>query len=160
VGSNGKTVDATDPNDRLETRWFGYRLDSVAKWETVDWTKWRDQARKVSEFRGNSIALWYAYTGNLPEAALNPRLRALIDRFESRTAGSASEQTADFIRSVRAYAADGEKDFANADYYDFFRTSLYWGTSVPGQVKYRDFLIQGFDEIADSLPAYLARLKK
>ncbi len=163
VDLNSNPADAasqTNPGVKTETRWFGYRIDSVAKWESIDPAKWRSQANQVDDFRATSIALWNAYQGNLPAAGQNPRLRSLIERFESRTAGTPDELAGDFIRSVLAYAAEGEKGFANADYYDYFHTNLDWATSVPDQVAYRNLLIKGFNEIENSLPSYRVRLKR
>jgi hypothetical protein len=114
----------------------------------------------VDDFRDASIALWNVYQGNLAAAGKNPRLRSLIERYKSRTAGTPAEQAGDFVRAVKAYAGEGEKDFAGADYNDYFHTSLAWASSVPRQVKYRDLLITGFGEVLSNLPAYLARLKK
>jgi serine protease Do len=163
VDINGNPADATNkanPGVKTETHWFGFRLDSVPRWESIDWARWQDQVRQVDDFRDASIALWNVYQGNLAAAGKNPRLRSLIERYESRTAGTPAEQAGDFVRAVKAYAGEGEKDFAGADYNDYFHTSLAWATSVPRQVKYRDLLITGFGEVLSNLPAYLARLKK
>jgi serine protease Do len=79
---NGNPTDVgnkADPGVKTETRWFGYRIDSVPKWEAIDWTKWENQVKQVGDFHDNSIALWYVYQGNLAAAGKNPHF-ALPDR--------------------------------------------------------------------------------
>ncbi len=170
-GTPATAATKNDPGMQSKTRWFGYRLDSVTKWETLDWTKWRGQIQQVSDFYDTSLALLALYRGDLVEAGKNSRLRALIERFTSRLSPSelkaipanpsesATSQVRDLLRSARAYSEEGLKDFTEADYYDYFRTNVYFRTSVPQQAKFRAQLVQAFKDLDGNLQPYERRLK-
>jgi hypothetical protein len=171
----GNPVSSSAKNEtglRRETRWFGYRLDSVAKWETIEWTKWRAQIQQITEFREVSLDLLALVQGQFSTTKTkNPRLRTILARFEPRAgwvdaAGKPNfssvpaEQVRSMVRAVRGYAEEGAGNFADDQYYDYFRTSLYWGTSVPVLVKFRSQLVQALKDIDANLESYEERLRQ
>jgi S1-C subfamily serine protease len=167
LDATGQPVaDASSSALFVETRWLGYRLDSVAKWESIDWTKWREQIQRVDDFRAASLALAAVCRRQLTVAqAKNVGLRTIFERYKpvggwKVLAGDAtdlsaltSKQVVDMLTAVRAYAGEGEKEFAEADYYDYFHHADTWSDNVSGQVKYRDLLIKRLQEIAENLSA-------
>ncbi len=132
--TNAKVSDVT-----RETRWFGYRLDSVQQWEDIDWTKWRAQIQRVNDFSDASLALLTVYRGQFAAAAdKNPRVRSIFEHYGppsswSNPALMGAEPLRNLLRAIRAEAESSEKTFAEADYYDYFHSSVYWGTSVTCQ---------------------------
>jgi S1-C subfamily serine protease len=165
LDSEGLPPRAADPAVR---HWFGGRLDAVGRWETVDWTKWRAQIRRLNEFHDASLALLALYRGSLTEAARDLHLRAVIARFKSRltpselgeigTSPYSTEQVREMVREALAYAKDGADDLAGIEFYDYFRTGQFWAVNVPDQVKFRAQLIKGFAAVDSDLRPYERRL--
>ncbi len=154
---------------QTEQRWFAFRLDSVEKWETIDWSRWQAQAKRVAAFRENSLALLDLLRGKFDPASRNPRIKEIIAHFNnalarpSVTVGSSknnplADSIHDLIRSALAYANEGAKDFANDTYYDFFRSQPYWETSVAEQVKFRDFLVQALTDANNNMRDFQMRV--
>ncbi len=149
-----------------ERRWFGYRADGVAKWEAIDLAKWRAQAKRISDFEADSDAIYHAMNGRFRQAAVNPRVRVMLDRFEERVGRSGASQALvmqevhELFRSLRALADTGTKDLRTGDYYDYFRTSLYWETSIPEQLRAREELARRLDRASDNATAFLAKLRR
>ena len=150
----------------IEKRWFGYRLDSVQKWEPIDLARWRTQATRVDEFARTSYAIAGILWGSFGEAKDNPALRDIAERFEgklSRASTSstvAATETRDMLRAVRAVAEGGVKKFSEDDYYDYFRTCLYWDHSVIAQVEYRNMLVKALKRNEDNVIGYLSRVRR
>lgn len=144
-----------------ETRWFGFRLDTVKEWQEIDWNKWRAQSRRIEDFRDASHALFAMLDGQFNDAKnLSPRLGAVIAPCEAAMARIKKakevvespaqadlDQIAGMIRAAEAFASEGVKEFASADFYDFFRNGEYWDTSVPRQASFREELIKGLKDM-------------
>ena len=172
-GNPVNATGSTEPGIKRETRWFGYRLDSVSKWETIDPAKWRDEAKRVNDFQDASLALYAMYRGDLAEAAKDPRLSTMIERFKSQLSPSelralptnptpspkSTEQVRELLRLARAYAQDGVQDFTDANYYDYFRTNPYLATSVTLQARLREQLAQAFEDQDSDLLTYRRRMR-
>jgi hypothetical protein len=151
----------------VEQRWFGFRADEVPRWEGIDLGKWRAQAKRVAEFESDSQAIYLAMNGQFRAASANPRVRLLVDRFEERylrTNGDGSPQAAaevtEFLRTLRALAETGVRDLKTGEYYDFFRTSLYWQTSIPQQLSARADLADRLDRAAINSYAFMQKLRR
>jgi len=148
-----------------EKRWFGYRIDSVAKWESIDLAKWNAQGERIAKFREVSSALLAIVKFDFKTARLTPPFGPLIDKLESsyQTAGTnkvtASGFVKDFFRVVQSISAQGLKDLESGDYYDYYRTSLYWNTSIPAQVEFRKELIKSLERYEADSSAYMSRLR-
>ena len=152
--------------DKTEQRWFGYRTDGVAKWEAIDLVKWRAQAKRISDFEADSEAIYYAMNGRFKEASSNPRVRLLIDRLEERYSrmGAApavvQQEVGEFFRGLRALAETGTKELKTGEYYDFFRTSLYWESSITDQLRFREALAKRLERAAENTSAFLAKMRR
>lgn len=152
---------------KVEQRWFGYRADEVPRWEGIDLAKWRAQAKRVSDFESDSQAIYMAMHGQFRAASANPRVRILVDRFEERylrAGGKGSPQAAvevtEFLRALRALADTGVRDLKTGEYYDFFRTSLYWQTSIPQQLSARADLADRLDRAAINSYSFMQKLRR
>ena len=137
---------------KRETRWFGYRLDSVTKWETIEWPKWRSQITQVTSYRETSLALLALLQGNLNAAREDAKLKRILEQYPLTARGSTTQTTEvrTMLAQARAYAQDTAKDLRGG-FYDYFMSSLYWETSVPEQTKFRDLLLKAFAEVDSSL---------
>ncbi len=145
---------------KRETRWFGYRLDSVTKWESIDWPKWRSQITQVEAYRATSLALLALLQGNLVGAKEDSKLKRIVAQYQVAAAplarGSAAQAVQ--IRTLLAQARTVGQETANdlsGSFYDYFRTSLYWETSVPDQTKFREMLLKALTEADGNLSAAL-----
>ncbi len=151
-----------------ETRWFGFRIDTVKEWQEIDWTTWRAQSQRVNDFRDDSIAMRALLEGQFTAAkAADPHLRsllapydALLTRIEKSgdpahppAAKADRDQLGEMLHSVGAYANEGTKEFVSAEFYDFFRNGEYWETSVPQQTRFREELIKGLNELEIEIQA-------
>ena len=145
--SSSKSNSST-PDLPRETRWFGYRLDAVSKWETIDWTQWQAQLRQVNTFRGNSLAIRAFFRSSSSSEPTDARLQSIFDRYESRfhqpglSRTAKTEENITLLSSLKAYATDGVKEMKAGAFYDYFRSSLYWETSVPDQLRFREQILQ------------------
>jgi S1-C subfamily serine protease len=148
-----------------EKRWFGYRIDSVAKWESIDLAKWNAQGERIAKFREVSSALLAIVKFDFKTARLTPPFGPLIDKLESSYQGAGTNKVAtsgmvkDFFRVVQSLSAQGLKDLESGDYYDYYRTSLYWDTSIPAQVEFRKELIKSLERYEADSSAYMSRLR-
>jgi serine protease Do len=172
--NNAETVLITKgkkkPATQEELRWFGFRLDTVKNWQDVNWTRWHDQSERIDAFRDASLALLHVVEGQLDEAKnASPRLKAIIapcDAALARVKKAHAEveppaqadldQINEMFHEVNALAAAGAKEFANADYYDFFSQSWYFDTSVPIQASFREELIKALKAMEDEFAAKVA----
>ena len=137
---------------KRETRWFGYRLDSVTKWETIEWPKWRSQITQVTNYRETSLALLALLQGNLTAAREDAKLKRIIEQYPIAARGGAAQATEvrTMLAQARAYAQDTAKDLRGG-FYDYFTSSLYWETSVPDQIKFRDLMLKAFAEVDSNI---------
>ena len=60
---------------------------------------------------------------------------------------------------VQSLSALGLKDLESGDYYDYYRTSLYWDTSIPAQIEFRKELIKTLERYEVDTGAYMSRLR-
>ncbi len=151
---------------KTEQRWFGFRIDGVEGWEAIDLVRWRDQAKRIAEFEADSEAIYYAMYGRFREASRNPRIRPLVERFEERYSRmgtspiAAGQVVQEFFHGMRSFAATGVRELNTGDYYDFFRTSEYWETSIPEQLRARADLTRRLERATDNTAAFLARVRR
>jgi S1-C subfamily serine protease len=154
-----------DEEAKIEQRWFGYRVDGVSGWQTIDLARWRQQTRRIEAFRKDSEALYYALLGKFDQTNQSPSVHSVVERFQQRfvRAGSGQVQAAqdvvEYFRSLRALTENGKKELRDGDYYDYFRTSLYWETSIPEQLRTREQLAKYLEQAAENTTAFLSRLR-
>jgi serine protease Do len=157
---------AAGATKQMEQRWFGFRMDGVEKWEGIDLAKWRAQAERVSTFEADSEAIYYAMNGRFKEAAVNPRVRPLIERFIERYERMGSSQIVvgqeiqEFFHGLRSLAGTGVRELNTGEYYDFFRTSEYWETSIPQQLRARADLAKRLEKASENSALFLSRLRR
>ena len=150
---------------KVEKRWFGYRLDSVAKWEVIDLVKWAAQGDRIEKFRETSEALHAFIRLDFKNARQHPRLMPILDSFEAKYRSSggnsitAASEVKDLFRVVRTISDDGVKDLTSGDYYDYFRTCLYWENSIPAQLEYRKEIIEVLKKYEANSSLYVSRMR-
>lgn len=148
-----------------EKRWFGYRLDSVTKWESIDLATWKAQVERIEKFRELSLALHDLIRFNFKQSRANTRLNPIIDQFQARYQAAVTNQVAaaievkDFFRVIRTIADDGVRDLENGQYYDYFRSCLYWESSIPSQLEYRKALIGVLKRYESNSNLFLSRMR-
>lgn len=163
-GSSARTDKKSDA-PKTEKRWFGYRVDSVTKWEAIDLAKWNAQEARIEAFREMSEALVAVLRLEFNKARRHPRLNSLISNFEAkmRSVGGtglvAATEVKDLFRVIRSISEDGVNDLKNGDYYDYYRTSLYWETSIPAQLDYRKDIVEVLKKYEANSSAYLSRMR-
>ena len=157
---------APSAEPKEERRWFGFRTDSVAKWEAIDLAQWRAQAKRIEEFKSDTEAIYAAMQGKFKDAAVNnrvqPHIASFLDRYRRFGAAQpqAEQELETFFSSLRAQANSGVKDLKTGDYYDFFRTSEYWDTSIKLQLRAREEIIGELKRMSGNRTAFLARLRQ
>ncbi|OYV05807.1 MAG: hypothetical protein CFE26_09655 [Verrucomicrobiales bacterium VVV1] len=152
----GDASTATTPvMPKLETRWFGYRLDTVEKWEPIEWSKWRAQIQRVNTYRESSLAILAMARGDFAGAKGNPKLRQISERYQGTPKKAADARS--MLAEVRAYAEAGKSDLTRPDFYDYFRTCPYWSTNAPEQTKFREMLIKALKDADADITSYLKR---
>ena len=153
------------PSTKVEKRWFGYRLDSVTKWEAIDLAKWHAQGERVEKFKDVSEALVAVIRFNFKKAVVNERLAPIIADFQTKAAQKGTNQmgVAGEVKSlfynIRSLAETGLRDFETAEYYDYYRTCLYWEESVPMQVDYRKAIIEVLKKYEANSGNYVSRMR-
>jgi hypothetical protein len=133
-----RSIDPDRPDSVQEkTRRFGFRLDSVSRWESVEWTRFHAQANAANAIRETSaefIRLFeLAQAGKLRSSSFRtPGIRRSLETLEGRiAAGGRSMSPADTADARRRLLADlrsaSRVDIAAFDRrtaYDFFRRQV------------------------------------
>ncbi|HEY8967028.1 MAG TPA: serine protease [Candidatus Methylacidiphilales bacterium] len=73
-------------------RYFGFRIDTVPKWEPYDWPQFLAESKQIDDFRTRSIALW-SYLNHL-------------DTIGSKTPPAKSLDTTSYLEDERLRSAD------------------------------------------------------
>lgn len=63
---------------KSDVRRFGYRLDSVAQWEPVDWGRFVQQKKNLEEAELQIVAILAAFHGDIMEWRKHPRTKATM----------------------------------------------------------------------------------
>lgn len=150
---------------KVEQRWFGYRLDGVSGWQAIDLERWQQQVQRIDAFREESEALYYALLGQFERAKGSPSVERVVERFRQRfqRAGGSDVQmmqdVTEYFRSLRALTENGRKGLREGDFYDYFRSSLYWETSIPEQLRTRDQIARYLDQATENSTSFLRRVR-
>ncbi len=160
----GRSSSGSSSAVKVDKRWFGYRIDGITKWEAIDLARWHAQSARIEQFRDMSEALVAVIRLKLGTAAENKRLAPIIADFQSRVEqrGSNRAAVADEVRSlfntIRSMAESGIHEFEVGDYYDYYRTSLYWENSIPMQVEYRKAIVDVLKKYEANSSGYVSRM--
>jgi hypothetical protein len=133
------------PSRELTTRWFGFRYDSVTQWERIDWGEWQRQTRQLQEYQETSEALLALLRGERNAYMSHRRLRQIVEAFEQdmNKRGSldynARRSRQFVIDLVNLARSDGR--LLEGVFYDYFRTSSYFDSSISLQREFRQHLI-------------------
>jgi hypothetical protein len=136
---------------QVEQRWFGFRLDAVKKWETIDLAKWKVQHAQVEHFRDQSLALLSFLSGDHQVAKENLEMRQIMEKYQLDAQRSThadlngvdqANNLDQAVRALRAFCDRGvhELEVSAGNDYDYFRTNPYWIVSIPDQLKFRGIL--------------------
>ncbi|CAM2777174.1 S1 family peptidase [Rariglobus hedericola] len=156
---------AAGRTSNVEKRWFGYRIDGVTKWESIDLAKWNAQAGRIDKFRETSEALHAVIRFDFKTARQHPRLTSIVDGFENRYRAAgvnslvAATEVKDLFRVIRTISDDGMRDLSSGDYYDYYRTCLYWENSISSQLDYRKAIIEVLKKYEANSSLYLSRMR-
>lgn len=135
-------------NAGAEVRWFGYRVDTVNKWEAIDWATWRKQVQLLKAYREKSMAILGFIKGDRGAASKEPYLERLIDDYnrgaQLRTKAEHAKQR---ISDVLHFARKDSEDLKEAKFYSYFLKCPYWATNVGEQTEFRMDLIEAIGEI-------------
>lgn len=139
------TDDDGKPTRELSTRWFGYRLDSIQEWERVDWVEWQRQGAQVQQFGEKSDAVLGLLQSERSVYMANPIIRGIVERYE-RTIGLHRLSPTERARANRSLVKDllnfcrSDMNALDGTFYDYFRSSDYFDTSIPLQQEFRQQL--------------------
>ena len=65
----------------------------------------------------------------------------------------------DLFGVIRTISEDGVKDLSTGDYYDYFRTCLYWENSIESQLDYRRRIVDVLKKYEANSSLYLSRMR-
>ncbi|MDR1279225.1 MAG: serine protease [Opitutaceae bacterium] len=148
----------------IEKRWFGYRIDSVKKWESLDLDEFNRQAARIAEFREFSESLLELVQLRFGSARLHPRLSPLFYNYEDqcrRMAGNRRglmSETQSFLRTVRSLAEASSRELKPETFYDYYRTCQYWENSITAQKEFRSRLVEALKQYEANTSAIVSRL--
>jgi S1-C subfamily serine protease len=149
----------------VEKRWFGYRLDGITKWEAIDLVKWHAQGERIDKFRETSEALVAVIRGRFRDIPTESRIWAVVEDFDvrRRRVGDNSQGVANEVktmfRTLRAMADEGVRELTTGDYYDYYRTCLYWENSITAQLEYRREILEVIKKYEANGIVYASRLR-
>ena len=164
-GSGSSRSGQGSSETKIDKRWFGYRIDSVTRWEAIDMTRWHAQGERIDKFREMSESLVTAIRSDFKDTGSSDRLAACVADFEGKAQQMKGDQfglaaaVKDLFYDVRALAEGGLKDFASDDYYDYYHTCLYWEQSVPMQIEYRKAIIDVLRKYEANSNSYVSRMR-
>lgn len=157
--------EATGMKGEVEQRWFAYRLDGIAQWESIDPQQWRTQYRQIQEFFEDTEALYYLSRANLRAGKENPRIRPYVESFEERfnRFGSSSNgvvgEMQNFLSNLRGRGQTGVRELKSGQFYDYFRSSLYWKTNIKEQLDFREWTSQRIDMMTRNVDGWRAQVR-
>lgn len=142
AGENLKNLDLKN-----ETRWFGYRIDTVKKWQPLEWKQWRKQITAMEDYHNASMSGLEILKGNLSIKNEDVTIQRLVTSFRNKKSRfGRNNKTAELFSSVARYLSDRKKTIIRMKFYNYFQTCPYWDTSLPQQNAFRDRLIEDLTE--------------
>jgi len=114
----------------VETRRFGYRLDSVKAWEPIDWTRFYAQAAQVQRIEALSDDFIQLFTGSQKDGSMagsykTPSIQRAVQTFSqgSQLLGGSnrSSRIMRFLDDLRFACRGDMSSFDSSNAYDYFR---------------------------------------
>lgn len=134
-------------NLKNEVRWFGYRMDTVKKWQPISWSKWRKQVSTLEDYHNASTSGLTVFQGKIHQQLSDDRITEMVNSFkkEKGTFGH-NKKTAELLSSISRYLSFRKQDIDRIKFYDYFNSCPYWSTNVPRQKVFRENLIEALDK--------------
>jgi len=134
-------------NLKNETRWFGYRLDTVKKWQPLKWRIWRSQITSMEKYHQTSIDALEVLKGNLSIKFKDSKIQSLVTSFQTNKSRFGNNQkTAELFVKIARHLKERKDRFSRIKFYNYFHSCPYWETSLPQQNVFRNRLIEAFTE--------------
>jgi len=93
-----KTASATT------TRWFGYRIDNIKKWETLDWARFSAEGIEVQQVEDMSEFLIALLDGQKLPPLDNAEINGFISTFlDEKMAAEKRNSPSDYIQAVQSF---------------------------------------------------------
>lgn len=131
----------------VQVRRFGYRLDSVQKWQPVDWAAYQTDAATATAAKAYTEALAAIFRSLLegtfnPAEHKDPRLQPALARYPKAgaTAIQLQQQADAFLRDLRNATKVQSDDLRRRLRYDFFTRNIEM------ELKLREFILNAIDE--------------
>jgi hypothetical protein len=135
-----------------ETRWFGYRIDSVKEWQQLDWKQWRKQISSMEDYHNASMGGLAIFQGNLSMKHDDVTLQRMVTSFlDHKGRFGKNKQTADLFSKVSGYLSGRKTTMNRMKFYNYFHTCPYWETSLPQQNAFRDKLIEALNDASAAI---------
>ena len=138
------------PGREERIRRFGYRLDSVQQWQTVDWTRFYGEAdalEKIEKTTGEFAGLLedMARNGRPMRTFNNPAIRSALDAYSTAARPGANRADAEqnierLLSSLRAASARDVREASAKFGYDYFKRQL------ETEAKEREEITKFFDQ--------------
>jgi hypothetical protein len=124
----------------VETRRFGYRLDSIKTWEPIDWPRFFAQAaqvNKIDTLSSDFVQLMNGHTDmdSFTTVGMKRTIQAVKTRFQNSHSPSSGERQIilqQYLSDLRILNHSDLGGFDNRNSYDYFRRS------VAEQIKFRE----------------------
>ncbi|MFH1499930.1 MAG: serine protease [Verrucomicrobiota bacterium] len=157
--------DSSGRSGQAEQRWFAYRFDGITQWEAIDLQKWRQQYRQIQEFYEDTESLYYLSRADLNAGKMNPRIRPYVESFEGRfnrfasnSAGLVNEMQ-NFLGNLRGRGQTGVRELRSGEFYDYFRSSLYWKTNINDQLEFREWTADRIERMTRNVDGWRAQVR-
>ncbi|MFZ4681924.1 MAG: S1 family peptidase [Terrimicrobiaceae bacterium] len=137
-------------------RRFGYRLDKVKTWESLDWTRFYAQSAQADRIEATSGEFQQLFEDAREKKMSsvnfsNPEIRRAVETLERSGRSGArmsdadlSKLKRDFLGKLRIAAQTDVNAFDSRNAYDYFRRL------VADEKKFRDEIAEGFTKVINS----------
>ena len=113
-----------------QIRWFGYRLDNIKQWETIDWDRFMEEGEALDRIKSVTDGLIGVLSGlNNPAVMDNDQISKAVLQYEAemqaakldRNVHAATQADAEFVERLHTVARDDNdiKDFLSHNSYSY-----------------------------------------
>ncbi|MGJ8725137.1 MAG: S1 family peptidase [Roseibacillus sp.] len=130
-----------------ETRWFGYRIDTVKKWQAIEWGKWRQQVTALDGYYQASRSGLSVLQGKLGDDLEDETVEKMVASFKRQKYRFGNNgETRALLSSVSGYLNSRKAEMDRIRFYHYFQDCPYWSTNVADQKEFRADLIEAMNE--------------